>query len=59
MEHLKLITLLLTANVNYLHSRKAFTLLLAHPLSAVTTLGLQLVSELNSYTVPISLVNSQ
>ena len=59
MEHLKLITLLLTANVNYLHSRKAFTLLLAHPLSVVTTLALQLVSELNSNMGPTSFVNSQ
>lgn len=31
IEHLKLITSLLTANVNYCHSRKAFTLLLSHP----------------------------
>ena len=59
MEHLKLITSLLTANVNYSHSRKAFTFLLAHPLSVVTTLALQLVSKVNSYTAPTSLVSSQ
>ena len=59
MEHLKLITSLLIANVNYCHSRKAFTLLLAHPLSVVTTLALQLVSELNSYIGLTSLINSQ
>ena len=59
IEHLKLITSLLTANVNYHHSRKAFTLLLAHPLSVVTTLVLQLVSELNSYMGQTSIVNSQ
>ena len=48
MELLKLITSLLTANVNYNHRRKDFTLLSAHPLSVVTTLVLHLVSELNS-----------
>ena len=59
MEHLKLITSLFTANINYYHSRKAFTLLPAHPLSVVTTLALQLANELNSYTGHTSLVNSQ
>ena len=59
MEHLKLITSLLTDNVNYSHSRKDFTLLLVHPLSVVTTLALQSVSELISYTGHTSLLNSQ
>ena len=59
IEHLKLITSLLTANVNYCHSRKLLHSFFLIPFSDVTTLALKLVSELSYYTGPTSLVNSQ
>ena len=57
MDNIKLMTLLLTANINYCHSRKVFTSFLPIPFSDGTPLALQLISELNSYTGFTSLVN--